>query len=125
MESSYSLRPLKADDMFPMFAIIAKIGINEFKACFTSVSAKAEIMKNGGADATSVGIAVAFDIAGIVFANIGKCKEDIYLFLSGLSGMTKKEISELPMNVFMNMIIDVFKKEEFSDFFQAVSRLLH
>lgn len=122
-EKAYTLRALTADDMFPMFGIISKIGIKEFKDCFSSDEAKAAIkkaMKDGGeVDATTVGISVAFDVAQIIFANIGKCKDDIYLLLSGLSGMSKKEIAALPMNTFVSMIFDVVKKEEFKDFFQA------
>lgn len=124
----YTLRTLTADDMFPMFSIISKIGLKEFKNCFDSDDAKkaiSEATKDGETDVTSVGIAVAFDIASIIFANIGKCKEDIYELLSGLSGIDKKDIAKLPMNVFMNMIIDVVKKEEFADFFQAAARLFN
>ena len=39
-------------------------------------------------------------------------------------GMTEKEIAALPLGTFTQMIVDVFKKEEFSDFFQVVSGLL-
>lgn len=49
----------------------------------------------------------------------------IYQLLSGLSGMNKKEIAALPMNVFLSMIIDVIKKEEFKDFFQDVVGLFN
>lgn len=115
------LRPLKADDLFPMFNIISKIGLKEFKDCFSSDEVKA-VMSKGG-DVTSVGVAVAFDVASIIFGNIGKCKEDIYQFLSGLSGLKPKEVAELPPDVFLKMIVDVVKKEEFSDFFQQVQKL--
>ena len=33
---AYELRNLTADDVFPMFKIVSKIGIKEFKACFES-----------------------------------------------------------------------------------------
>ena len=36
----YTLRTLTADDMFPMFQIISKIGIKEFKNCFDNPSRK-------------------------------------------------------------------------------------
>lgn len=124
----YTLRTLTADDMFPMFSIISKIGLKEFKDCFASKQAKDAITKanaeaEGEIDVSSVGVVIAFDVASIIFSNIGKCKDDIYALLSGLSGMSKKEIAALPMNVFMTMIVDVVKKEEFADFFQAVARL--
>lgn len=124
---AHELRNLTADDVFPMFQIISAIGIKEFKACFDSDAVKkavAEAAKDGeSADIGAVGMTVALDIASIIMANVPKCKESIYLFLAQLSGMTKKEIAELPMMTFVEMIIDVIKKPEFKDFFQAVSKL--
>lgn len=124
---AYELRNLTADDVFPMFQIISAIGIKEFKSCFDSDAVKkavAEAAKDGeSADIGAVGMTVALDIASIIMANVPKCKESIYLFLAQLSGMTKKEIAELPMMTFVEMIIDVIKKPEFKDFFQAVSKL--
>lgn len=120
----YELRHLTADDMFPMFQIISKIGIKEFKHCFESADVmKAVENKDGQADLTAVGMTVAFDLAGVIMSNLAKCKDDIYLLLSQLSGMTTKDIASLPMVTFVEMIIAVIKKDEFKDFFQAVSKL--
>ena len=124
---AFELRELTADDMFPMFQIISKIGIKEFKSCFESDAIKGAIAKvsegDDKSDLAAVGMMVGLDIAGILMANIGKAKEDIYGLLSGLSGMSRNEIAKLPMAVFVEMIIAVVKKEEFKDFFQAVTKL--
>ena len=127
---AYELRRLTADDVFPMFQIISKIGIKEFKACFESPEVM-QMIKDATSgekakdDVTaSVGMKVAFDLAGIVVSNLASCKNDIYQFLAQLSGMTVKEIGALPMMTFFEMIIDVIKKEEFKDFFQVVAKLL-
>ena len=126
---AYELRSLTADDMFPMFQIISKIGVKEFKNCFETpeVMQMMKDMTSGGKTkddvAASVGVAVAIDIAGIIMSNLSACKKDIYMLLSQLSGMDTKEIASLPMATFMEMIIDVIKKDEFKDFFQAVSKL--
>lgn len=129
-EKTYTLRGLTAEDVFPMLKIISGIGLKEFKSCFDSAELRDAIknMSQGkedgeAVDTTAVGLMVAADIASIIFANLPKCKEDIYQLLSGLSGMKKKEIAELPMNIFLAMIIDVIKKEEFKDFFQDVAGL--
>lgn len=135
-EKPYVLRDLKSEDMFPMFRILSKIGFKEFKTCFDNDSIKALIAdaKTEDPDAgrlkkdelvASVGISVMIDIAGIVLENISKCKTEIYVFLSGLSGMTKEEIADLDMVVFAEMIIDVFKKDQFKDFFKVVSKLFN
>lgn len=122
---AYELRNLTADDVFPMFKIVSKIGIKEFKACFESDEVKKMVAQSGkeSADLNALGMSVAFDLAGILMTNIGSCKEDIYQFLAQLSGMSKKDIAALPMATFFEMIIDVIKKEEFKDFFQVVSKL--
>lgn len=129
-EKTYILRGLTAEDVFPMLKIISGIGLKEFKSCFDSAELRDAIknMSQGKeegktVDTTAVGLMVAADIASIIFANLPKCKDDIYQLLSGLSGMKKKEIAELPMNVFLAMIVDVIKKEEFKDFFQDVAEL--
>lgn len=131
-EKVYTLRVLTAEDVFPMFKIISGIGIKEFKGCFDSPDVREAIKSMTGngeegkeVDATAIGMTVAVEIASVIFSNIPRCKDDIYALLSGLSGMSKKEISALPMNVFLCMIIDVIKKEEFKDFFQAVSKLFN
>lgn len=131
-EKTYTLRGLTAEDVFPMLKIISGIGLKEFKSCFESEELRTAIRnmsseKEEGAeiDTTALGLMVAADIASIIFANLPKCKDDIYQLLSGLSGMNKKEIAALPMNVFLSMIIDVIKKEEFKDFFQDVVGLFN
>ncbi len=125
--AKFELRNLTADDMFPMFKIISKIGIREFKSCFESNDVKKAVanIASGGADAdlNAVGVTVAIDIAGLLIGHLPDCKDDIYFFLAQLSGMTKDEIAALPMATFMDMIVSVFRKEEFKDFFQAVAKL--
>ena len=132
---AYELRDLIADDLFPMFNIINKIGFQEFKTCFESDGIK-ELIKNMMSDAekkgkkmskdelaASVGVSVVFDIAGVILSHLADCKDDIYLLLSQISGMSVKDIGKLPMVTFMEMVMDVVKKKEFLDFFQAAVKL--
>ena len=128
MTKAFELRNLTADDMFPMFQIISKIGIKEFKSCFESPEVMKAIKemasgKDSQADLTAVGMTIAFDLASVVISNVASCKNDIYLLLSQLSGKTTKEIASLPMVTFMEMIVAVIQKDEFKDFFQGVVKL--
>ena len=136
IEKTYELRGLMADDMFIMFSIISKIGIKEFKACFESDEVKSAVLNmakkadesegaeaDEGADVVSVGISVALDIASILLANIGKCKNDIYALLASLSGMKAGDIAKLPAKTFTSMVVDLVKKKEFADFFQDAVKL--
>ena len=129
MPKAYELRGLTADDIFPMLQIVSKIGVREFKSCFESPEIKKTIEgmasgKNDQADLTAIGISIAFDLAGVVMTNLASCKDDIYLLLSQLSGMTPKKIANLPMVTFSEMVIDVIRKDEFKDFFQLVTKYL-
>ena len=127
---TYELRDLMADDLFPMFQILSKIGIKEFKHCFESDEVKGVIAKmssgekKGKNDVVALGLSVGLDIASVLMSNIGKCKDDLYQLLASLSGKTAKEIARLPMKTFFEMVMDVVRKEEFTDFFQAASKLL-
>jgi hypothetical protein len=71
----------------------------------------------------AVGLSVAVDMAGVILSNVHKCKDDIYQLLAQLSGMQKKDIAALPMQVFIEMIIAVVRKDEFKDFFKGVTKL--
>lgn len=136
IEKTYELRNLEADDLFIMINIVNKIGIKEFKGCFESEEVKAAVLNmakktdeseadeaDESADVVSIGVSVAFDIATILLANIGKCKNDIYALLANLSGMKDKDIAKLPIKTFTSMVIDLVKKEEFADFFQDAVKL--
>ncbi len=129
IEQPYTLRALAAKDVFPMVKIISKIGINEFTKAFESdeikqlITAVTSEEDAGDNDKlTVVGISVALDVANTVLVHLGSCEQEIYTFLSGVSGMTKQEIEELPMNTFFEMIVDVFKKAEFKNFIGVVSK---
>lgn len=127
-EKGYTLRALCSKDVFLMSKIISKIGINEFTKAFEGDDIKTLVAsfgedKNLDDAATIVGVTVALDIANVILGNISSCEQEIYSLLSGLSGMIKKDIENLPMNVFFEMVIDVIKKDEFKDFFKVVSRL--
>ena len=128
----YTFRQLGAPDIFLMSKIISKIGINEFKACFEADGIKSLIQntmmeqKEDGAesDIISVGAGVFLEIANVILANLPKCEAEIYQMLSQTSNLTVKEITA-PGNavMFLEMVIDFIKKEEFRDFIKVVSRL--
>lgn len=135
-EPAYMLRNLAAKDVFPMVKIISKIGINEFMNAFESEDIKklisaistddeAKEEDSGEKDGmTVIGITVALNIANTLLGHLGDCEQEIYTFLCGLSGKGKEELMEMPMNTFLEMVVDVFKKEEFRGFIGVVSRLI-
>ena len=130
----YTFRLLGAPDIFLMAKIISNIGIKEFKACFESDSINSLIQQMAAKDKAenetsesnivSVGVGVAVEIASVILGNLPKCENDIYQMLSQTSNLTIKEI-KAPGNavMFLEMLVDFIKKEEFRDFIKVVSKL--
>ena len=128
-EATYTLRSLQGADIFPMSAIIKKIGVKEFKNAFQDEEIKdlvksinsGEISKDAAAN--QAGMAVILNIVDVVLGNLPRAEKDIYKFLASLSGMKPDEVAALPMATFTGMAIDVIQKDEFKDFIKVVSRL--
>ena len=134
--ADYELRKLQSKDAFSMLRIINKIGVKEFKGVLESDAVKQAIastttpqptasgQSEPKAETDKIGMTVALEIVNVLIMNIPSCEDDIYTFLSSLSGLKKKDVQELEMNVFFSMIMDVFKKQEFASFFGDVSKLV-
>lgn len=123
----YEFRKLASPDMFLMFKILGKIGVNEFADTF----GKENIQKllGGGAGAVnfvqSVGIAVAFEMVNVILNNLPKCEHEIYQLLSNTSNLSVDEVKDLDMVTFTEMVIDFIKKPEFKDFTRVASKLFN
>lgn len=125
---AYELRKLTSKDIFPMIRLIKKFGIAEFKKCFDPKTiASFAKSKNGATEEeleSAVGMNIILEIAEIVIGNLGNCENEIFDFFASISNLKRKDIEKLPMDEFMQMIIDFAHKEEFEDFFKVVSTLL-
>lgn len=132
------LRELRACDIFPMTVILNKIGFSELKKLLTPERMQEMVKMFKGTDETAeaeeggkdeidtttvLGMNLIFEISGILLENLPKIEKDLYKFLGDLSGQTPKDIADLPISDFAEMIVAVIKKEEFKDFFKAVSKL--
>ena len=129
-EKPYNFRKLSSGDVFLMFKIVSKIGVNEFTACFEKDGIQKMIASftdkkqdAGNNTASIVGISVILEVANVIFGNLPKCETEIYQMLSNTSNLTVDEVKALDMVIFTEMIIDFVKKDEFSDFFKVVSKL--
>lgn len=128
-EATYTLRSLQGADIFPMSAIIKKIGVKEFKNAFQDEEIKGLVQSINNGDmskdaaANQAGMVVILNIVDVVLGNLPRAEKDIYKFLASLSGMKPDEVAALPMATFTGMVIDVIQKDEFKDFIKVVSRL--
>ena len=130
----YTLRKVNATDIFTVTTIISKIGIREFKSCLKGeetvnligslFTKEDETKKDNDAALSAIGISVVFDIIGVVFGNMEKCKDDIFSLLSSLSGIAKKDIATLDGEVFMDMLFDAITTNS-KVFIGVASKLLN
>ena len=123
----YTFRKLNSTDLFLMFKIIGKIGINEFTACFEKDTVKKLIASVAGGESKDsatafVGISVVFEMANVIIGNLPKCEAEIYQMLAQTSNLSVKQVQELDFITFTEMVIDFVKKEEFKDFIKVVSK---
>lgn len=125
MDAKFNLRKLNAKDIFSVSRIIGKIGVSNFKRCFSSdevkqlVGTMTEEDKKDEKKVSAVGIAAAIEIADVLFTHLPDCERELYSFLSSVSGV---KAEELPMSDFLELIIEVIKKPEFKDFFKVALR---
>ena len=119
----YTFRKFTSIDVFPMFKVLGKIGLNEFTKCFENESIKDIISKGNNSSADVVGLSVFLEAANVILGNLPKCEQDIYQILSQTSNLSVDEIKGLDMAVFFEMVVDFIKKDDFKDFFKVVSKL--
>ena len=126
-------KQLKSSDMFIMFKIINKIGLNEIKNQLEPKTIEKLVDgfkgKGKGKDNESlmysVGLSVSIEMVNVIIGNLPKCEDEIYTLLSRVSGKSKKEISELDMVTFTEYIVEFIKKDEFKDFTKVALKLFN
>lgn len=126
-------KQLKSSDMFIMFKIINKIGLNEIKNQLEPKTIEKLVdgfkgkgkAKDKDSLMYSVGLSVSIEMVNVIIGNLPKCEDDIYTLLSRVSGKSKKEISELDMVTFTEYIVEFVKKDEFKDFTKVALKLFN
>lgn len=70
------------------------------------------------------GTVVVTRIANKLLLRLEDCRMDVYILLSGLSGMKIEDIKKLDLDIFIQMIMDVIRKEEFVNFYRAALKFM-
>lgn len=123
-EKKWTFRALSAKDVFPIANLISKIGVKEFAEIFSKEEFVEATKQGEEANLNAVGIMFIVQAAQVILGNLDKCENDIYRVLSSTSNLGVKEIQDLSMGEFVEMIVDFIKKDDFADFFKQVSSLL-
>ena len=124
--ADFELRELRSDDVFPMLRVIKAIGVRKFSTMLDNKAIMNAVMNKGkkGFDLLEVGLPAAIDIAAIVIENLPNAEKEIFAFLGRLSGKSEQELREGSFTLLPEMIVALFQKKEFSDFFTVVTGLL-
>lgn len=121
------LRNLQACDIFTMVKILNGIGLTKIKSAidFEKIKELRKNMTDKNADdiASQVGTDVILSVVSVIFENLPAIESDLYKFVGSLAGIKPAEVAKLDFNVFVDLIIDIFKKDEFVDFFKRASKL--
>ena len=122
------LRKLQASDIFSMVRIINGIGFKTIKDSI-NVDEINEIRKgmtdeNSDVIASKVGTNVVMSILGTLIENLPKVENDVYEFAGNVAGMKAKDVAKMDAGDFVELLISIFTKDEFKDFFSRASKLI-
>lgn len=128
----YTFKPLTTDDIVPLCKIIRGIGVENIKREIKQLDIKPVIAIKSTATETdktemkSKQIDFAVDIIAVILkiitSNIDKIHTELKKLLASKTDMTFKEISELPFDEYLNLIMAFCKQKEFTSFFTVVSK---
>jgi len=112
----YTLRRLKDRDLYPVLDIIGKVLPDNLAALAVGLVTGEKSVEDLG------GILVTRIVAAIL-KNMKTVHEDVYAFLSDVSGIPAEEIEEMEFGTTPRMIWDLVKNEKNNSFFVELSKL--
>ena len=121
------LRKPKATDLFVASKIIKGIGIKNIVACFKSEEVKEYVksLRSNDVEFTEeqtqkVGVLVSTNIAELIFEKIDVVQDDLIKFISNLTGFPIKDVEDLPIADFAEVVTLIIKEPDFVDFIKVV-----
>ena len=116
MNKNYTLRRLKDKDLWPVLDIIGKVFPDELSAVFVDIATGEKSVKE-------VGAIVTMKLIVAVIRNLKTVHDEVYAFLSDVSGLTVEEIEEMEFGTTPSMLWDIVKNEKNNSFFKVLSKL--
>ena len=121
----YTLRKPKATDLFVVSKIIKGIGLKNIADCFNSDEIKVIRNSVSGEKVSSetlnqAGITIVLSIGELILNRLDDVKDDVIKFMSCLSGLKIKEVEDLPITEFAEMLMAIIKDPDFVDFIKVV-----
>ena len=125
---NFELRELKATDLFGMVKILNGIGLSEIKEAINIneiKNARKNVTDDNQTDIWSeIGVNVVMSVLGVVLNNIPRVEKELYSFIGGVANLKPTQVANLGIVDFTDLLIAIFKKEEFKDFFNRASKLI-
>lgn len=122
------LRNLQASDLFGMVRILKGIGLSKIKSAidFDKIKEARKNMteENSAEITTQVGTEVILSVIEVIIENLPEVETEIYKFVGGVANMKPADVAKLDASDFVDLLLEIFKKEEFTDFFKRASKLI-
>lgn len=115
IEKPYTLRDLTDEDLYPVIDIIATVFPENLTPIIMGIV-------SGEKSVEEVGTVAVIEIVRAILKNIGAVRDDLYAFLSGVSGIPADDIRKMPFGTTPMMIWDIVNKAKGADFFKVVSK---
>ncbi len=134
----YTLRKPKATDIFVVSKIIKGIGLKNIKDCFNTSDInelRASLMdenklvdENGKVtyknfsdeQLTKFGVEMVTSVGDLVLERMEVVQKDLINLISNLTGLSIKEVEDLPIADFAEIVIAIVKEPDFVDFIKVV-----
>lgn len=116
MNKPYTLRPLKDKDLWPVLDIVGKVFPDDLSGAFLGVV-------SGEMTVRDIGISMVSKIITAVIRNMSAVHDEMYAFLSDVSGLPVEEIENMEFGTTPRMIWDIVKNEKNNGFFGELSKL--
>ena len=124
----YKIRKPKATDLFVVSKILKRIGLKNIINCFQSDEIKelAKIQTSEGVEieklelTTQAGISVMTNLGELILDKLDLVQDDLIVFISNLTGLKVKEVENLPITDFIEIVMDILKEPDFVDFIKVV-----
>ena len=124
----YEMRKLQATDLFSVVKILNGIGLKNVREAINieEINDVRKGMTKGNEDVitSKIGLNVVMSLATVILENLPKIENDLYNFIGSVIDMKRKDVAQMDMGDFMDLLITIIQKEEFKDFFKRASKLI-
>lgn len=131
------MRKLSGQDLFPVLTLFSKLGIKDMLKAFFKKQANATAktstkskepkkseLKKEEDDLADLGMDFVAELMEVALGNIERGKDDINRLLASLCGVSVKEIQELDIEPYGELVMTFFKKPELGNFIKSTSSFL-